>query len=143
MIPYILKTISCLALLLFFYHVILEKEKMHSFNRFYLLGAVMFSFLAPLATIEISPELIPETISAVQSFEQPINFENTTPVINEETFNYTQLFIGLYCLISLIFLIRFGRNIYKIAAKIRINKKVKHEKATLVLVEDRILPHTF
>ncbi len=69
MIPYILKTISCLALLLFFYHYILEKEKMHNFNRFYLLGVVMFSFLAPLATIEITPELKPETISAVQSFK--------------------------------------------------------------------------
>ena len=79
MIAYILKSISCLALLLFFYHFILEKEKMHNFNRFYLMGAVLFSFLVPLTTIEITPELISETISAVQSFEEPINFENTTP----------------------------------------------------------------
>jgi beta-lactamase regulating signal transducer with metallopeptidase domain len=143
MIAYILKSISCLALLLFFYHIILEKEKMHNFNRFYLLGAILFSFLAPLVTIEIIPEAISETISAIQTFEQPINFDTTAPIFIEETFNYTQLFIGIYCLISLLFFIRFTRNIYKIATKIHVNQKIKHENATLVLVDDKILPHTF
>ena len=52
MIIYLLKSASCLALLLVFYHFVLEKEKMHNFNRFYLLGAVLFSFLAPLASIK-------------------------------------------------------------------------------------------
>jgi bla regulator protein BlaR1 len=53
MIIYILKSASCLAMLLAFYHLVLEKEKMHVFNRFYLLGSVLFSFLAPLYIIYI------------------------------------------------------------------------------------------
>jgi bla regulator protein BlaR1 len=54
MIIYILKSASCLAMLLAFYHLVLEKEKMHVFNRFYLLGSVLLSFLAPLYIIYIN-----------------------------------------------------------------------------------------
>ncbi|WP_298782609.1 M56 family metallopeptidase [uncultured Polaribacter sp.] len=141
MLIYLLKSVSCLALLLFFYQFTLEKEKMHSFNRFYLLGSVFFSFLAPLTTITV--EAISEPNSVIQSFEQTLNIEKTNPIIIEDTFNYNQLFIGIYCLISFVFLIRFTRNIYKIVQKTLVNEKVKHKKAIIVLVDEKILPHTF
>lgn len=44
MIAYLLKSVTCLALLLAFYYVVLEREKMHNFNRFYLLGSLFFRF---------------------------------------------------------------------------------------------------
>jgi len=141
MIIYLLKSASCLALLLFFYHFILEKEKMHNFNRFYLLGSVLFSFLVPLATITI--QNTSEIIATIQNFNEPIFIENTTSIIIEENFNYTQLFIGVYFLISIMFLIRFGRNVFKIFQKTKLNEKIKYQKAQLVLVHDKILPHTF
>ncbi len=141
MITYLLKSASCLALLLFFYHFILEKEKMHQFNRFYLLGSVLFSFFVPLATITIPSA--PEIVEAVQHFNQPTFIEDTAVIITKEPFNYTQLFIGIYFLISSIFSIRFGKNLFKIIQKIKLNEKVKHQKAILVLVHDKILPHTF
>ena len=50
MIEFLLKSTGCLATLLVFYHLVLEREKMHQFNRFYLLGSVLFSFIAPLFT---------------------------------------------------------------------------------------------
>ncbi len=53
MITYFLKSFICLALLLVFYHLVLEREKMHQFNRFYLLGSILFSFVAPLYNIYI------------------------------------------------------------------------------------------
>ena len=53
MFEYLLKSGLCLALLLAFYHLVLEKEKMHRFNRFYLLGSVLFSFIAPSVIIYI------------------------------------------------------------------------------------------
>ena len=141
MIIYFIKSASCLALFLFFYHFILEKEKMHNFNRFYLLGSVLFSFWVPLSTITIPTT--PEVMEFVQGFNQTSFAENTTPIIIEESFNYTQLFIGIYLLISTIFLFRFGKNLFKIIQKIRLNETLNHKKAILVLVEDKILPHTF
>ena len=141
MVLYLLKSAGCLALLLAFYHFILEKEKMHNFNRYYLLGSVIFSFLVPLSTITIPTT--PEIIKVAQNFNQTISVENITPVIIEENFNYTFLFIGVYLLISSVFLIRFGKNLFKIIQKIRLNDTIKHKNALLVLVDDEILPHTF
>ena len=73
MITYLLKSASCLALLLVFYHLVLEREKMHNFNRFYLLGSVLFSFLAPLFIIYI-------TVPAQETF-------TTIPIVTEQVFS--------------------------------------------------------
>jgi len=137
MIIYLLKSASCLALLLFFYHFILEKEKMHTFNRFYLLGGILFSFLAPLATITV------QTKNNLATNGNPIFIENSTLAIVHESFNYSQLLIGLYLIISAVFLIRFLINFSKIISKTRKNETLKHKKAIFVLVKDKILPHTF
>jgi hypothetical protein len=137
MILYFLKSAICLALLLAFYHLVLEKEKMHTFNRFYLLGSVLFSFLAPLYIIYSEATIAIEPILRVQKI-YPL--ENN---IIEESINYTKIFASIYLLVSSILLIRFGRKLFMIINKIRENTKVKYQKAKLVLVDDKILPHTF
>lgn len=142
MITYFLKSATCLALLLVFYHFVLEKEKMHNFNRFYLLGSVLFSFLAPLYIIYI------DVIPIILEVSQPVSAYNfteltATEITIEKSINYTQIGIAIYLLISSILLIRFGRNFFKIIYKIRKNTKVTYKKARLVLVSDKILPHTF
>ena len=137
MILYLLKSASCLALLLFFYHFILEKEKMHTFNRFYLLIGIIVSFLVPLATITVQAKNILETNG------EPILMGNTAFATIHDTFNYSQLLIGVYLIVSTLFLIRFVKNFAKIIQKIRKNKTIKYQKGVLVLVEEEILPHTF
>ncbi|MGY8909418.1 MAG: M56 family metallopeptidase, partial [Flavobacteriales bacterium] len=141
MILYILKSATCLALLLAFYHLVLEREKMHNFNRFYLLGSVLFSFLAPLYIIyiDVAPLILKTTPTT--SFSYPT--EITPEIIIEKSIDYTLIFIGIYSLISSILFIRFGKNLFHIIQKIRKNKQVKYQKAVLVLVDDAILPHTF
>ncbi|WP_298878551.1 M56 family metallopeptidase [uncultured Polaribacter sp.] len=141
MIVYLLKSTGCLALLLFFYHFILEKEKMHNFNRFYLLGSVLFSFLVPLTTITVPSSTV--MLEAVQDYSLPVLDDNISPIVIQESFDYTLLLTGVYLLISALFLIRFGMNLFKIIQKTRINDKINHKNATLVLVDDEILPHTF
>lgn len=141
MIIYLLKSASCLALLLFFYHLILEKEKMHNFNRFYLLLGVLFSFLAPLITFTT---YIQPTVFVTENFtETPFMVEEIPMIVEETPFDYWQLAIGVYLLISLVFLIRFGFNLFKIIRKIRTHTQIKHLTAVLILVDDKILPHTF
>ncbi|TMM32285.1 M56 family metallopeptidase [Polaribacter aestuariivivens] len=142
MIIYLLKSATCLALLLFFYHFVLEKEKMHNFNRFYLLGSVFFSFLVPLTTF--TTYVKPMVINTVPTtIEDSFFVENTNPIFIEESIDYSQLLLGVYVFICAILLFRFTRNLYKILKKIHKNEKVKQGKATLILVDDKILPHTF
>ena len=141
MISYFIKSGICLTLLLLFYHLVLEQEKMHKFNRFYLLGSVLFSFLAPLYIIytKVAPFQIIET--AQLTTQEPIIFE--TAAVIEKPVNYFNYIIYFSFFISTILLIRFIKNVVAIYQKIRKNTTIKHQKATLVLVDDKISPHTF
>ncbi|TXD51003.1 MULTISPECIES: M56 family metallopeptidase [unclassified Polaribacter] len=142
MIAYLLKSATCLALLLAFYYVVLEREKMHNFNRFYLLGSVFFSFLAPLYVIYIDATPI-----IFEAAEDTIVFSSAdmskTMIITEKSFDYIPILIGFYSMISIILLFRFGKNLCNIIQKTRNNSKIKYQKAVLVLVDDKILPYTF
>ncbi|APG65280.1 hypothetical protein LPB136_07925 [Tenacibaculum todarodis] len=115
---------------------------MHKFNRFYLLGSILFAFFAPafIIYVEAIPALtaIPETTQEFTTLEFPIS-EN----IVEESINWTTILTSLYILISAVFGIRFIRNLYKIISKVKQNTHVNLKSATLVLVETKILPHSF
>lgn len=142
MVVYFLKSARCLALLLAFYHLILEKEKMHVFNRFYLLGSILFSFLAPLYIIYIdTATALLETTKTIAEIK--LTDAKPIEIIKEKTINYTQIFLFVYVLISSILLIRFGKNLINIFQKVKRNRKKPYQKSILVLVDDQILPHTF
>ena len=135
MILYLLKSAGCLALLLAFYHLVLEREKMHKFNRFYLLGSVLFSFITPAFIIytEAIPTIIETHSMNTYTLEEPI----------EKNINYTLLITSIYVLISSVFAVRFARNLFKIIRKIKKNQHQKLDYATLILVDNKILPHSF
>ena len=141
MVTYLIKSTLCLTLFLAFYHLVLEREKMHRFNRFYLLSAVFISFLAPLYTIYI--KVIQEPIAVfTQLPDENITF--TQEIVATETpINYWNYAIYFSVFISVILLIRFLKNLYAIYKKVSISDKFKHQNATIVLVADEILPHTF
>lgn len=141
MVTYLIKSGLCLALLLAFYHLILEREKMHQFNRFYLLGSVLFSFLAPLYTIYI--EIVPPTSEILTPMIIDNNITMEIVPLETEEINYTQYLLTVYAIIALILLVRFTKNLTTIFLKIKQHQKIKKEKATLVLVDDTISPHTF
>ncbi|WP_417799669.1 M56 family metallopeptidase [Tenacibaculum sp.] len=137
MITYLIKSGLCLALLLAFYHLVLEREKMHQFNRFYLLGSLLFSFIAPFYKIYI--ETIPNTVGTTAT----LITDSTMNANTGEEINYTQyLFVG-YTIVAIILLIRFTKNLLNIFLKIKRHQKIKKGKTTLVLVDDAISPHTF
>ena len=58
MTTYIVKTLLCAAVLLLIYVLLLEREKMHRFNRFYLLLSIVFSFTVSFITIKSQLPLV-------------------------------------------------------------------------------------
>lgn len=134
MILYLIKFVGCLGILLLIYHVLLEREKMHQFNRFYLLGSVLFSLAVPSYIIYTEP-----SPSTVLEATIPI----TTSISTESSIDWQFICLLVYSIISLLFLARFIKNILAIVHKIRVSPRKKVEHATLVLVDDPILPHTF
>jgi hypothetical protein len=122
---------------------------MHRFNRFFLLFAVVASFLIPLFTIEVpaaveeptqvvSQEYFPETTSMAY-----VDATSVSNVTEETQFNWESLLIGIYSLISLTFLFRFVRNIKILVNQIQRNVKVSYCGQTLVLLKEDTIPYSF
>jgi len=65
MINYLLK--SGMLLLVFYavYKLLLQNEKMFRFNRVYLLGSLIFSFIIPLQLFSVQP-LFSDVVSTIQ-----------------------------------------------------------------------------
>jgi beta-lactamase regulating signal transducer with metallopeptidase domain len=149
MIDFLIKSTISLTVLLGFYHLVLEHEKMHKFNRFYLLFSIVISLAIPFITFEII-----KIVPIIQNIE-PLNTVLTSSAIpeyeiqenyipKEENINLTPYILGsLYGIISFILLLRFGKNIWKLISKSKSNPIVKYKNADLVLVDEKTLPHTF
>lgn len=148
MITYILKSGLCLALLLFVYKLLLERERMYTFNRYYLLIGLCFAFIVPLMTMEISAEIPVAEDATVVNFEDS-NFDKTV-LLAKETAKITTgipawvfILVSIYAVGYLVFFVRFMNNIYQIFYKITRNVKAFYKKASLVLLKENTLPHTF
>jgi N-acetylmuramoyl-L-alanine amidase/beta-lactamase regulating signal transducer with metallopeptidase domain len=149
MIDFLLKSTISLIVFLGFYHLVLEREKMHQFNRFYLLFSIVISFVIPFLTFEII-EIIPvieniETLNTVvTSATVPENEMHESSVPLQENVNVTPYVLwSLYGIICFLLLVRFGKNSWKLIQKSKTNPNVKHKNAKLILIEEKTLPHTF
>lgn len=154
MILYLLKSASCLFILLLVHRLLLQREAIYQFNRFYLLAAVIGSFLIPMVEIEAPAEA---KIAAQQSIEEsdfsadyqelPFQEIEGIPVFQaveaEQELDWSIiLWIG-YGLITLVLFIRFVRNISLLMDKINKNVHVTYRGETLVLLKSESLPFTF
>ena len=132
---YLLKSSACLLILLSFYKLFLEKENLHTFKRFYLLGALIVSITIPGITF-ISYTVLPETISN--------SLVIVTAAEGPETINYLGITLWvLYGIGVVIFGLKFIININNIRAKIEHNPKLKQSGITNVLMRKEVTPHTF
>lgn len=84
MILYLVKSAICAALLLLFYHLVLEKESIYKFNRLYLLGAIIFSLLVPFITSPFE-DLIPQVPAYITLYDEQM------PVTSAEAETHTYL----------------------------------------------------
>jgi len=142
MILYLLK--SGILLLIFYavYKLWLENEKMFRFNRIYLLGSLVFSFVIPLQIISIASGFS-NKIGFIQLEELVIqkNNENVEMIsINDFVF----VLIGVvYAFIVLMLTIRFVLNLYSFYKRIKNNQVEFIQGEKIVLIEQPILPHSF
>ncbi|SIN66483.1 M56 family metallopeptidase [Algoriphagus halophilus] len=153
MMEYLLKSMLCLVLLLLFHKLFLQQEVLHRFNRFYLLGAVVFSFLIPLYVVEVASEepiVLPEpTAFEPQVFQSEYEFPAQTfdspsvEVQTSESFPWSEVLLGAYLLVSLVFLIRFFQNIRILFNQIHRNATVIFKGYPVVLLEENTLPYSF
>lgn len=139
MIDFIIKSSFSLSVFFIFYKLFLENEKIHLFNRFYLLITLVFSLVIPFITIQTANEI------PIQNFQ---TFISKPIVIKQKEssffqFNWTALFFICYVLIALLLLIRFTKNVLNLLKKAKTNPFIYFKNIKVVLMEEAIVPHTF
>ncbi len=142
MLLYILKSATCLAILLAFYKIFLERENMHTFKRFYLLGSLLAAFAIPFITFVAYVE-----IPVLTQIIEPSN--SNVPVVSSvgqepSPTNYLPSILwSIYGIGIVVFGFNFIKNLHQIIQRIQKNPKYKIDRITNVLLRDHIIPHTF
>jgi len=144
MLIYILKSVACLAILFLFYKLFLEKENMHMFKRFYLLGSLAFALIVPTLVfteyVMVEPQPLTET-------QQPVitdyDYIGIAPALEKDVFDIEPVLWTVYFLGVIFFGLKFLRNLIQIFLRIRKNPKFKNSSFVQVLLQEKIPPHTF
>src|SRR6056297_3029203 len=167
MIIYLVKSILLLGLLFVVYKLFLENEKIHRFNRFFLLFALVFGLTAPLISFEIQPdqsiagiqmqqverivnapaEAVNRTVEPLITSKQEISAgpEITPTTVDESNWSIGILdaILALYGVITFFLLIRFVAGLIEIRIKVRAGSHKELEQATLILLDEPITPQSF
>ncbi len=141
MIIYILKFSACLAIFLAFYKLFLERENMHQFKRFYLLGSILTSIAIPFITftIYIEPQPIVDGFNKIDPLTSELVLATT-----ENPTNYLPIILwSIYGIGLLLFGLKFAFNLAQMILKIKRNPKLKNSSFINVLLQDLVSPHTF
>lgn len=153
MIVYLVKSALCLLLLLGVYHLFLEREKMHHFNRAYLLLTLFLAFAAPLMPFGIAENWLPG--SAPVDFTSGVNSESTQTVFTaaeaesierQSLLSEQTVFIfaaAIYILVTAILLIRFLTGIHSLLSSMRRCKTVMYGNSMVVLLKMPTGPFSF
>ncbi|WP_394973625.1 M56 family metallopeptidase [uncultured Croceitalea sp.] len=144
MLIYLLKSAACMAIFLLFYKLLLEKENMHIFKRFYLMLALVASFVIPNLVFIEYVEPVLTTNSNTNTFIQTSTLTVTeTPARDIDVINWSLIAWSIYSIGFVIFGIRFLKNLFQILNRIRRNTKVKQGFNIRVLLLEQLPPHTF
>lgn len=110
-LSYLLKVSCCLTLFFTFYLLILRKLTFFKFNRFYLLAALVLSFVIPQLQFTVEREVVAEPVTIateVRAAEQStvtisneISIENPTIQVQEEPMDWLKLLPYIYGLVTL------------------------------------------
>jgi bla regulator protein BlaR1 len=145
MVDFFVKSILSLGILYVFYLLFLSRLKTFRFNRYFLLGSLIFSLLIPLISIPVNDTALPiiqsaGKVSLSSAIEYSGEFIASKEVEQNAMISYLPYF---YAAISLILLLRFSANLFSIAKTIIKNQKIKKAGYSIVLLSNQIIPYSF
>ena len=143
---YLLKVVLCSALLYTYYWFVLRNKQFHQYNRFYLMGISILSWIAPLIKIQIVKEQVIAS-SKVLRFANYISENNSLleQGFIEKTAKYTwdNLLIIIGIIISLFFIVRFVKSLWDIRKLIRLYPLIELKGMNLVMTDVKGTPFSF
>ncbi len=140
MLNYLLNSGACLALFFLFYKLLLERQHMNVFKRYYLLGALLVSLGIPLLTftiyLEPAAQLAPVLLESANGTIEPVPTDL-------DTLNLPLILWSIYGVGVALFSFRFVKNLLQLRRRIKHNPKQKVNRITQVLHTEPLVPHTF
>lgn len=132
------KLIVCSSLLIAVYYFLLEKEKMYTFNRFFLLFSLLFSYSVPFISITMK--------SPISTNAPQLIFEETTQQIQslpikQESFDWTNILWIIYGIVAIALFVKAIISILKI--KSIKGKKISHLSYKIIVTENNLSPFSF
>ncbi len=136
-----------MAILLLFYKLVLERENMHTFKRFFLLGAIVVSFIIPaIVFVDYVEPTVQSNLQIPAATELSGNGPESVSITKPtdmDVVNWPMLFWTIYCLGLIGFGFRFFRHLFQIFNRIKANPKFREHFSIKVLLEEKLPPHTF
>lgn len=114
---YLLKVVLCSMLFFIYYWLFLRNKPFHQYNRFYLIGISLLSWIIPFIKIGIATknEMIQTPVIQIATVVANNNTQFEEMIIGDRTmFDWNYILIICFVLVSLFFLIRFVFSIIKI-----------------------------
>jgi beta-lactamase regulating signal transducer with metallopeptidase domain len=142
MILYILKSSLLLFILIAVYKLFLENEKMHRFNRIYLLGSLIFGLTIPLHLFSLKTK-ISNTVNQFELNEIILQKTSSNLSVISENQIMTYIIVSVYVFVALLLVIRFLLNLYSFYKKIKNNKRQTINGSNVVLIQEPAVPHSF
>jgi len=145
MTTYLIKLVVCSGVLILVYFLFLEKEKIHRYNRCYLLFAFILSLVAPLISIQWTEE---KTVLAApvyvmnEIWEVTESKTSTSSVVGDHEHFFSPI-LAAYLLVTVLLFIRFVRNLASLWFQIQRNERQVDQGTKLVLVNGLPLPYSF
>ncbi|MGQ2983330.1 M56 family metallopeptidase [Flavobacterium sp.] len=143
MINYLISSAISMGVLLGLYHLLLEREKMHHFNRFYLLCALVLSLIMPLIELPFPVRIIEKPV-ILNAVPHELMLPSVPSVVTAETTDHMPTLLWcIYGIVAFAMAIRSMVNIGRFYSIKKQGERVSYRGAALVLFKEDILPHTF
>jgi hypothetical protein len=143
---YLLKVMICSGVLTGYYWLALRNKLFHSWNRFYLLAAVVISLLLPFVKISFITEPQPENLPAYTVLQSVTTNEVWFPaqtIVATETFTKEQAGILVYVLVSIALFITLLVTLLRIKKLIAAYEHWKMKDLTFVDTDAKGTPFSF
>lgn len=143
---YLLKVMICSGVFTGYYWLALRNKLFHSWNRFYLLAAVVISFLLPFIKISFITEPQPENLPAYNILQTVTTNEVWFPeqsVTAPETLNKEQVSVILYVLVSIALFVTLLVTLLRIKKLITTYEHWKMKDLTFVDTDAKGTPFSF
>lgn len=150
MFNYIFYSIAGLGVSYLLYYLLLKPEKSHSFNRFYLLGALILCLLAPLLEMDlrfsggvvVKPDF-DQILRGTSEMEEEIISISHLEVVESQNQHVSQVILAAYLLTVSVFLMRYLRNLRRLYELIRGNPSREIGGLKMIFVKEMKNPFSF